>query len=268
MAESPPVAKPGVGIVARGWRRTLTALLLGGLGLAGAAFTPAFAVLDNLPLHFIWSLMFPAMAAVALGARGGIIAVLAGPALAPFLLWPGGGWGTLTFPLACVCFMGWVGYCAERRVETEQWWNHPAIAPLPAAAVTLVLYETLAPALALLNPLTEWGRANALSMPMVSIVAVAVKQVFSLCFAMLAARCALKLPAVRRVMGLRIPTSHRFNNRIIAGMVLLMVLLSGMVLALGEILVGTAGSGLVHSPYELISLLVMAAVLMAGALAC
>jgi diguanylate cyclase (GGDEF)-like protein/PAS domain S-box-containing protein len=271
MAAAPPVAGAGVDSDPRGWRRVAVTLLLGGAGLAGAALTPAFARLDDVPLHFAWSLLFPSIAAAAYGLRGGAVAALAGPVLIPFLLWPNGGFGTLTFCLSTLLWLAWVGFCADRHAAAARWWNHPAVAPLPAAAATLLLYQILVPPLLSFNALTEWSRGQDVQLAPAQIFGLAVKQAFSLGFALLGAHCLLKLPLMRRMMALPLPPSYRFNGAVIAAAALMTVLLSAMVLALDGILVegGHGGLGLLlHSPYELVFLLVMASVLMAGGLIC
>jgi len=114
MAASPPVAGAGAEGDAHsfGWDRLIVAIWLGGTGLAGAALTPAVAHIGDVPLHFFWSLLFPSLAAVAYGMRGGLVAGLAGPMLIPFLFWPVGGFATLAFLLTTLLWLAWIGYCA------------------------------------------------------------------------------------------------------------------------------------------------------------
>jgi diguanylate cyclase (GGDEF)-like protein/PAS domain S-box-containing protein len=242
-------------------------LLLGGASLAGALLTPAFAEMGSIELHFTWSLMFPMLASLAFGAVGGLTAAAAGPVLIPFLIARGAGWAAMVFSLTLLLWLGWVGFCAQRRHHAAALWNHPAIAPLPPAIMTLALYVLLYPPLLRLNPMSGWSHGAATSLPASAILAIAVKQIVSLGFALLSAHCLLKLPLVRRLLGMAAPSSHRFNSAVMGAAVVIMLLLSLTAWALDDLLV-EGSRGLIHSPYELIWLVTMASVLLAGALLC
>ena len=246
-------------------------VLLGVLGLAGSAATPIFIRMDSVTLHFAWSLMFPMTAAIAFGAFGGLAAAMAGPILIPFLLWHGTGWGAVAFSVSLLLWMGWMGLTASRHRSRPALWNHPAIAPIPVALATLLFYLVSYPLLLRLNPLTSWSLLVPERLPASAILGIAVKQVASLAFAVLGARCLLKLPAMRRLVDLSVPACYRFNSIVMAAMLVILGTLSMMTLALDDLLVDgaafTAGD-LIHSPYELICLVVMAILLLSGALLC
>ena len=236
-------------------------LLLGEAGLAGAALPLLLTHLGPVPLHFVWSLLFPMVAALVFGPSGGLVSALAGPVLIPFLLWPGQGWASLLFSLSCLIWFGWTGYCAQRRSVLPGWWNHPAIAPLAPLLATFALYLLIFPdALRLGEPLSP-------PLPATAVTGIALKAAANFTFALLGARCLLKLTGLRRLLGLATPVSYRFNGWVLAATSGMVLLLAAMVVTLEALLV-EPGHVESMASLESIFLVVMSVTLLAGGLIC
>jgi diguanylate cyclase (GGDEF)-like protein/PAS domain S-box-containing protein len=235
-------------------------LLLGEAGLAGAAIPLPLAHLGPVPLHFVWSLLFPMAASLVFGAGGGLVAALAGPVLIPFLLWPNQGWASLLFSLSCLAWFGWIGHCARRRALSPRRWNHPAVAPLPPLLATLALYLLAFPALLRLGPPIAPLTDSA-------VLGVALKAAVNFTFALLGARCLLKLAQLRRLLGLATPARYRFNGWVLASAAAMTLLLAALVPTLDTLLIEPARLDGVSSA-ETVFLVVMSTILLAGGLVC
>gem|GEM_PF-5367728 len=236
-------------------------LLLGEAGLAGAALPLLLMHLGPLPLHFVWSLLFPMMASLAFGAMGGLLSALAGPVLIPFLLWPGQGWASALFSLCCLIWSGWIGLCAERRADRPRWWNHPVVAAAPPILLTLAIYLLVFP-IAL-----ELGDTPSAPLQEAATTGVALKAVANFTFALLGARSLLKLSRVRRLLGLQTPASYRYNGWVLAATTGIALSLAAMIVTLDTLLIESphlTGGGLPQT----IFLVVMSITLLAGGLIC
>ena len=236
-------------------------LLLGEAGLAGAALPLLLSHLGPVPLHFVWSLLFPMVAALAFGASGGLVSALAGPVLIPFLLWPSQGWASLIFSVSCLIWFGWTGYCAGHRPASPRWWNHPAIAPAAPLLATLALYLLIFP------DALRLGQPPAPALPATMVTGIALKAATNFTFALLGARCLLKLARVRRVLGLPTPASYRFNGWVLAATSGMVLLLAAMVVTLESLLI-EPGHIEDMASLESIFLVVMSVTLLAGGLIC
>jgi len=217
--------------------------------------------LGPIPLHFVWSLLFPMVAALVFGASGGLAAALAGPVFIPFLLWPGQGWASLIFSLCCLIWFGWTGHCARQRSVLPGWWNHPAIAPVGPLLATLALYLLIFPAALRL------GDMAGPVLPATAVTGIALKAAANFTFALLGARCLLKLTPVRRLLGLATPASYRFNGWVLAATLGMVLLLAAMVVTLETLLIDPGHIEGVAS-IESIFLVVMSVTLLAGGLIC
>ena len=261
MASSPPVGRPSGASELSPLPGAIAILLLGEAGLAGAALPLLLTNLGPVPLHFVWSLLFPMVASLAFGAAGGLISALAGPVLIPFLLWPSQGWASLIFSLSCLTWFGWTGYCAKSRIASPVSWNHPAIAPVPPLLATLALYLLVFPAA------LRIGEPASMPLPETAVIGVALKAAANFTFALLGARCLLKLTPVRRLLGLATPPSYRFNGWVLAATSGMVLLLAAMVVTLETLLIEPANLEAVSS-VEAIFLVVMSVTLLAGGLIC
>src|SRR5579859_1089052 len=261
MALSPPVGRPGGASELSPLPGAIAMLLLGEAGLAGAALPLMLTQLGPLPLHFVWSLLFPMVAALVFGASGGLISALAGPVLIPFLLWPSQGWASLIFSLSCLIWFGWTGYCAGRRPAAPRWWNHPAIAPAAPLLATLALYLLVFP------EAMRLGEPPAPALPATAVTGIALKAAGNFTFALLGARCLLKLTHVRRLLGLATPASYRFNGWVLAATSGMVLLLAAMVVTLESLLI-EPGHVESMASVESIFLVVMSVTLLAGGLIC
>ena len=236
-------------------------VLLGGAGLAGAALPLLLMRLGPVPLHFVWSLLFPMLSALAYGAAGGLVSALAGPILVPLLLWPEQGWASLTFALFCALWFTWIGYCAHSRETAPKPWNHPATAAVPLLALTLAFYVLGFPAV------LHSAQPGLAPLDRAVSVGIAIKVAGNFVFALLGAHCLMKLPALRRLLDLPAPASYRFNGRVLAATGVILLLLAAMIVTLDMLLVDPHHLDGI-SPYEKVFLVVMAMTLLAGGLVC
>ena len=120
-------------------RKSLIAFLLGLMGWGGAFFAINISA-PPVTLSFIWSYCFPLLAAMAYGARYGLIAGLVGlGALIPFFAWPANGWANTITAGLLLAWYAWQGHCAQVRSLKPAFWNHA----LFAQALFSVLYTAV-----------------------------------------------------------------------------------------------------------------------------
>ena len=218
--------------------------------------------LGPLPLHFVWSLLFPMLASLAFGLTGGLVAALAGPVLIPFLLWPGQGWASALFSLSCLAWFGWIGHCVDRRIAAPRWWNHPVAAALPPMALTLAAYLLVFPVAVTL------GETPSAPLPESAVIGVALKAAANFTFALLGARSLLKLSAMRALLGLETPASYRFNGWVLAATTGIGLLLAAMIVTLEALLIEPSPPASAGGASQTVFLVVMSITLLAGGLVC
>lgn len=188
------------------------------LGLAGFAGSYLALNVSVPPLHLsiVWSYLFPLTAAMAYGGRYGVLAGTVGlGALFPFFLWPNNGWANAVSSAMILFWYGWQGFCSSARRRKKAVWNHPYAAQVPYAVLNYLATVLLHPAAYTLNP-PFWAPNAPPAIPDAVLHSMAIKAVINLFLIVIIARALLRIPSVRRFLGLPVKATSRYNGRIIA----------------------------------------------------
>ncbi len=194
-------------------RKLLISVLLGLGGFAGSFFTLSFS-LPPFSIAINWSDFLPLLAAMAYGGRYGFMAATLGlGALYPFFLWPSNGWACLVTSLLLIYWVTVNGFFMERRRRRPDFWNHPHLIYPASILVFNILVLALFPLAMRFNP-PFWNPAAELSMSTSFLITLIVKGFVVLYVVALLVDLLLKLPLVRRTLGLEIAMESRFNGRV------------------------------------------------------
>ncbi|MDK9722739.1 MAG: ATP-binding protein [Rhodospirillales bacterium] len=228
------------------------------LTLGGAVWTPSFQ-LPLIAVNIVWSLIFAVPVALACGWRGGLLVGLFGAAPIPFLLWPNNGWANLAGAGQYLVWLTWLGWCAGKRERGAGLWSHPLVAQLAMLPVYALVFLVLFPLLLSFNP-APWEERTVSSVPVEILQGLVVKDAFGLYLCLLGGICLLKLPPMRRFLGLETPDCYRLNGLIVGSGLTAFFILWLILVALDNFLIGgllPTGLPLPSSPFELISLFVI-----------
>ena len=242
-------------------RKLAISILLGLMGFAGSFYSLNF---GNPPfvISIDWCIFPPLLAGLAFGGRYGFIAATLGlGALYPLFLWPNNGWAAVVTSLLLVLYHSASGYFTGLRQKRPAFWNHPwFFYPLSVLAFNLATRAFLPIAFSLNPPF--WYPAAELSMPLPVLDAIAVKGTVILFVIVIFDAYLLKLPPIRKLLGLEIKKESRQNGRIALGIFLGSVLVWWVFILFNRILVDhTFPQGLFrpNEPRETIALLVFLA---------
>ncbi|MBN8216394.1 MAG: PAS domain-containing protein [Spirochaetes bacterium] len=189
--------------------------VLGLSGFIGAHFSFDYAI-GSFTVSVNWAYLFPLLAAMAYGPRGALVAgVLGLGAFYPFYLWPTNGWANVASSLLFVAWFAWQGGCAASRETKPAWWNHPFVAQVFYCAAFALMIFGLYPILFSLNP-PPWRADAYTSIPASVLNGIVFKEVILTYLAVLVVASLLKSNRLRRLLGLRVPSWARYNDRILA----------------------------------------------------
>ncbi len=196
-------------IALRGWRGTVIPLLAGFLALAGASASFDISA-PPLTVSVVWSMLFPFIVAFAYGTRGAFLASLPTAAI-PFLLWSNNGWACLPASLVYMSIIvgtGWLSGLRRKKL--------PLIGLLTFTLPALALLEILFfPPMMLLNP-PGWAEHALTSIDHSILVGIAVKDMLTLFIYSLTAAHLVRIPFVRRLLGLNPLKEYRAAGGIFA----------------------------------------------------
>ncbi len=244
-------------------RQFLTALALGGLGLALTAAAVSFRV-QPLQIHIQACYLPPLIAALAFGWRGALVAGLPLGMAFPFVLWPANGWANVSSSLYFLLVFLWHGFNADRGRIRPSLWHAPLVAALPSIALLYPLFLVCYPWLFAANP-APWAPDATTGVPFEVLHAIAVKETVMILIWVAAAEAILICPLPRRMLGLE-PRHGAQRN----GTVLLVAILAGGLLWLGlvalwrALLPGTEGAWAWRANEALSLLVLIAGSLIAG----
>jgi PAS domain S-box-containing protein len=200
-----------------GWeiepRKFCISIMLGLACFVGSFFTLNF----SFPPFFIsinWFDFLPLLASMAFGGRYGFIASTLGlGVLYPFILWPNNGWANLVTSILFICLHTVIGYLRGLRNRRSAFWNHPMLVwPLSVFLFCLSMRVTFPMVLALNPPF--WNPQAELSMPTPILDAIVIKSFVFLFVVVVFVDYLLKLPLLRKILGLAIRKESSQNGRI------------------------------------------------------
>ena len=194
-------------------------VLLGLAGFLGAFFSVSVNY-PPLAVTILWSYFLPLLAGMAYGAKYGLIAgVLGLGAFFPFVLWPTNGWANWVTVILYILLYAWFGYFASVRQSRPAIWNHPLVIGLPYIlfyfTATLLLY----PLALSFNP-PFWEPSAISSVPTTVLTAAFTKGILLMYLIVICNVGLLKIPVIRRLLGLSVPMKSQLNGRIFAAAML------------------------------------------------
>jgi PAS domain S-box-containing protein len=204
-------------------RKILVSVLLGLAGFAGSFFSPTFVITPH-SISITWYHIFPLLAAMAYGPQYGFLAGVIGlAAFSPFFVWPTNGWANIVPVILYLLFYVWHGYCAKARRGESRYWNNPFIAQILFLIAYGAAIYFLYPLLFSLNP-PFWSATAVTSMPEKVILGIILKSTVIMYGCVLAAAFIFATPGARRLLGISSPKGARFNGRILASVVSMVIL--------------------------------------------
>jgi PAS domain S-box-containing protein len=197
-------------------RKLLVSLLLGVLGFTLSPFGIAFQW-EQLTINIPWSLLFPVLAAMAYGWKYGVLAGLAGGALFPFYLWPMDGWPNVSTSVVCFILFISVGIISHTVVE-----NRLRIKALRFLLlftfgffVYAFYYKYIYTTLLSFNP-PFWVDTQFNTIHPDILRGFLFKDTINFLSTIIVANTLLKLPVLRRILGLSVREEMRQNHLIFA----------------------------------------------------
>lgn len=197
-------------------RPWLWSLVLGWAGFTGAFFSLEY---TNPPytISLLWSLFLPSMAALGYGPRFALLAALPGlSCLIPFAIWSNNGWANVITALLYLANFVWIGWTTRLHEKNGHWSRHPLFLHLPFVIIYAFLVNLLYPWFFSLNP-APWAPGSPSVMPSQVIQTIATKGVLTFYVELLGAWLLLRIPPVRRILGLRVSREMRKNHLVFFG---------------------------------------------------
>lgn len=187
------------------------------LGLAGflcSYFTLSF---NNPPfsISILWSYLFPLLAGMAYGGRYGLISGVVGlGAFFPFILWPTNGWANLVTAILYVVLFSWMGYFGKLRQKQPSLWNNPLLISIPYLLLYFYISYLLYPVAFSSNP-PFWEPKAETSISTTVLAGMLTKGVALMYLYIVIDVAILKVPFIRKLLGLEIKRESRINGKII-----------------------------------------------------
>jgi len=193
-------------------QKIILSVLFGIVSLLASPYGIEF-MLGNIRIDLPWSLLFPIFIAMGLGWRYGLLAGLSGGAFFPFLLWGEDGWANVSTSILYLAFFSLLGLAADKRYSTK-------IAILPIRlALALFIYASINclydyfifNRMLSLNP-SFWNAHAITSLPQEILNGFVFKDIINVISLTLAADTLLRLPLVRKLIGLQVPAAMKANT--------------------------------------------------------
>jgi len=188
-------------------------MLLGAMGFAGSFYTLSFSF-PPFSISINWSDFLPLLAGMAFGGRYGFIAATLGfGAFYPFVLWSSDGWACMVTSLLLIWWPTLNGFFMSSRRGRPAPWNRP----YPVYALSILVFNgityALFPVAMRFNP-PFWNPGAERSMPAAALDGITVKGIVVLCLCAIFVDFLLKLPLIRRMLGLDTKRESRLNGRV------------------------------------------------------
>lgn len=187
------------------------------LGMASLLLSPYGIVflLGEIQIDIPWSLIFPILISLSFGWSYGLLSGLAGGAFFPFLLWSEDGWANVTTSLVYIGLYTMLGIASD-----ERYFKKVTSVPLRMLLV-IVLYLLvnctynyfLFNVMLSLNP-AFWGEGSLTHLDLNVLYGFALKDGINIIAVTLAADTFLRLPYLRRLLGIHVPEEMHANTSI------------------------------------------------------
>lgn len=200
-------------------RAAIIAILSGFLGLTGLFLSFQISV-DQASLNFTWSIIFPLMITLSYGKLYGLMSViLGGTVVYPFIVGYSNGWASLVPALSLIIWIYAHGWAHEKRLKSANWTYHPISIQFFYSFIRFALYQFLFQRLLALNP--PFWNSDAITFIQSSTVTLFLVRGLIMEWLLLAiAFVALRLPFIKKILGLSVDRSQRYNTRLLTSILL------------------------------------------------
>ncbi len=238
-------------------QKVILSILMGLVSLLVAPYGIEIMV-GNIPVSIPWSLLFPVFIALAFGWQYGFLTGLTGGAFFPFQLWADDGWANVTTTILYLIFFSILGLTSNRHYIRKV-----SSVPLRLVLAVLVyillnyLYDTfLFNYMLSLNP-PFWTTHTVHYFPLEVLYGFLLKDSINVVATVLACDTLLRLPVIRRSIGMEVPAAMGANNFIFITTLCIPVLVWLAFIGLGAVLL--KGENALHYEHKSIALLVILA---------
>ncbi len=172
--------------------------------------------IGNIPIDIPWSLLLPMILSIGFGWRYAIICSLSGAALSPFLLWPEDGYANIGNALMYTAIFYNVGLLYHpKATKIESSLVRRLIYSIAISSITILIQEKLFLNLLLkLNP-AFWTSQTINIFPQEVINSILFKDVITIIFLTIIAETSLKVPIIRKLLGLKEIRAYKQNQKIL-----------------------------------------------------
>lgn len=171
--------------------------------------------IGNIPIDIPWSLLFPMILSIAFGWRYAGICAISGAALFPFLLWPEDGYanlGNVLMYTAIFCNIGLLYHPKAIKIESSL--VKRLIYSIALSAITIFIQaKILLNLLLTINP-AFWTSQTINIFPQDVINTILFKDVTTIIFLTIIAETSLKVPIIRKLLGLKEIRAYKQNQKI------------------------------------------------------
>ncbi len=162
-----------------------------------------------------WSLLFPIIISISFGWRFGLLSAIAGAALFPFLLWPENGFANFLTSFLYIFYFTSIGFANGTKDFKRGRYFFYRYLLIVSIFITLLSfsYLFLFEKLLSLNHL-YWTNNTIIRIDYNILVFFLIKDSINILFLIVVADLLLRLPVIRRLFGLSIDNTMRFNHKI------------------------------------------------------
>lgn len=201
-------------------RKVLTSILMGILSFITAKLSVSY-IFGDISITIVWFMIFPMIIALAYGHRYALIASTIGlSAFAPFYLWPENGYANIVTLIMFIFLYSGIGWIAEQRRQKPAFWNRPYIGSIPLIIVMSLFLYIFYPITMRMNP-PFWAPFATSDLPEHIAMYIAVKNIPNTLLCLLVAEVLVRMPFVKKVLGLPHSYTQRLNTAIVSWTIIL-----------------------------------------------
>ena len=212
--------------------------------------------LGEIRVDIPWALFLPILASMAYGWRYGLVAGLAGGALFPFLLWANNGYANITTAVTFLCIYALMGLPADESffVKIKQLYIRYILCFGICTLVFYFYFLFLFQPLLNLNP-AFWVSGTINNIPRDILYDFAFKDSVNIVILTLISEASMRLPIIRKILGLPFNPSMEANNLIFIKSIISSIFMWLTYIGLGIVLF--EGENVLHKEHISLALVVM-----------
>ncbi|MDB5256124.1 MAG: hypothetical protein JWM14_819 [Chitinophagaceae bacterium] len=238
-------------------QKVILSVLFGIASLLASPYGIAF-MLGSIQIDLPWSLLLPIFITMAFGWRYGLLAGLSGGAFFPFLLWGEDGWANVSTSILYLAFFALLGIAADNRYSKKL-----SIIPVRIIIALLIyfacnyLYDYFVfNRMLSLNP-SFWSPHAIRYLPQEILNGFVFKDSINVIALTLAADTLLRLPFVRKRIGMQVPAAMKSNTFIFITTLCIPIIIWLAFIAMGAMLL--RGDNALHYEHKSFALILILA---------